>query len=166
MTSCRGMRRAIGTALSLSCSGAERFLGLAGAALIGDDAAPRDSGALVWGGTMKGRNVTRVDLYEAVYQKVGLSRSETSFLVELILKQITDTLAEGETVKLSSFGTFIVRKKEQRIGRNPKTGLEVAISPRRVIVFKPSPILKRQVNEKRSGTKTPATELDSSASAR
>jgi len=104
---------------------------------------------------MKGRNVTRVDLYEAVYQKVGLSRSETSLLVELMLSKVADALADGETVKLSSFGTFIVRKKDQRIGRNPKTGIEVPISSRRVIVFKPSSILKQHINDEQSDSKTP-----------
>ena len=113
---------------------------------------------------MTGNSVTRVDLYKAVYQKVGLSRSQSLALVELVLKEITDTLARGEAVKLSSFGSFLVRKKKQRVGRNPKTGSEVPISPRRVIVFKSSPILKQQTNGKRSGTKTPvAEELGSSA---
>ena len=92
--------------------------------------------------TGTGKTVTRVDLCEAVYQKVGLSRTESSAFVELVLKEITDCLEKGETVKLSSFGSFMVRKKGQRIGRNPKTGTEVPISPRRVMVFKPSAILE------------------------
>jgi integration host factor subunit alpha len=112
---------------------------------------------------MAGKTITRVDLYAAVYDKVRLSRSESLALVESVLKEITDTLAKGETVKLASFGSFIVRKKGQRLGRNPKTGVEVAISPRRVLVFKPSAILKQQVNGKRSGTKTPVMEQVSSA---
>ena len=70
---------------------------------------------------MTGKTVTRADLCEAVYQKVGLSRTESAALVELVLKEITDCLERGETVKLSSFGSFVVRKKGQRIGRNPKT---------------------------------------------
>jgi integration host factor subunit alpha len=115
---------------------------------------------------MTGKTVTRVDLYAAVYEKGGLSRSESLALVELVLKEITDALEKGETVKLASFGSFIVRKKNQRIGRNPKTGIEVPISPRRVIVFKPSPIFKQQTNGKRSDTKTPVAELSSSAPAR
>jgi integration host factor subunit alpha len=115
---------------------------------------------------MTGRNnVTRVDLYAAVYEKVNLSRSKSLALVELVLKEVTDTLAKGETVKLASFGSFIVRSKNQRIGRNPKTGTEVPISPRRIVVFKPSAILKGQINGKRSGTKAPVTDLDSSAQA-
>ena len=70
-----------------------------------------------------GKAVTRVELYDAVYRKVGLSRSESSALVEVVLKEISDSVARGETVKLSSFGTFTVRQKGQRIGRNPKTGV-------------------------------------------
>src|SRR5450631_320049 len=92
--------------------------------------------------TGTGKTVTRVDLCEAVYQKVGLSRTESSAFVELVLKEITDCQEKGETVKLSSFGSFMVRKKGQRIGRNPKTGIEVPIAPRRVMVFKASAILK------------------------
>ena len=85
-------------------------------------------------------------------------------MVELVLNEITDTLAKGETVKLASFGSFIVRKKKLRIGRNPKTGIQATISPRRVVVFKPSAILKQQINGKPSGTKTSAlVELGSSA---
>jgi integration host factor subunit alpha len=96
--------------------------------------------------------VTRVELYEAVYQKVGLSRTESSAFVELVLKEITDCLEKGETVKLSSFGSFMVRKKSQRVGRNPKTGIEVPISPRRVVVFKPSAIMKQQINSPPPGS--------------
>jgi integration host factor subunit alpha len=80
---------------------------------------------------MSGKTVTRADLCEAVYQKVGLSRTESATLVELVLKEISDCLERGDTVKLSSFGSFVVRKKGQRTGRNPKTGKEVPISPRR-----------------------------------
>ena len=101
--------------------------------------------------TGTGKTVTRVDLCEAVYQKVGLSRTESSAFVELVLKEITDCLEKGETVKLSSFGSFMVRKKGQRIGRNPKTGTKVPISPRRVMVFKPSAILKQRINDHTSG---------------
>jgi integration host factor subunit alpha len=103
------------------------------------------------GGAMSGKTVTRADLCEAVYQKVGLSRTESATLVELVLKEITDCLERGETVKLSSFGSFVVRKKGQRIGRNPKTGKEVPISPRRVMVFKPSAILKQRINSEPDG---------------
>jgi integration host factor subunit alpha len=92
------------------------------------------------------RTVTRADLTDAVYRRVGLSRAESAELVEVVLQEMCDTLAEGETVKLSSFGSFVVRDKGQRIGRNPKTGVEVPISPRRVMVFKPSNILKARIN--------------------
>src|SRR6266699_6338430 len=95
---------------------------------------------------MAGKTVTRADLCKAIYQKVSLSRTDSAALVELVLMEITDCLERGETVKLSSFGLFLVRKKGQRVGRNPKTGKEVPISPRRVIVFKPSAILKQRIN--------------------
>jgi integration host factor subunit alpha len=97
------------------------------------------------------KTITRVDLCDAVYRKVGLSRAESSTFVELVLKEITDCLEKGETVKLSSFGSFVVRKKGMRIGRNPKTGTEVPISPRRVLVFKPSALLKQQINRSDEG---------------
>jgi integration host factor subunit alpha len=93
-----------------------------------------------------GKAVTRVELYDAVYRKVGLSRSESAALVELVLKEISDSVARGESVKLSSFGTFTVRKKGQRMGRNPKTGVDVLISPRRVVVFRASAIMKQRLN--------------------
>src|SRR3978361_1862497 len=95
---------------------------------------------------MAGHTVTRADLCEAVYQKVGLSRAEAAYLVERVLQEISDCLEKGETVKLSSFGSFIVRSKGERVGRNPKTGEEVPIPPRRVMVFKPSNILKARIN--------------------
>jgi integration host factor subunit alpha len=95
---------------------------------------------------MPGRTVTRADLSEAVYQRVGLSRTESAGLVESVLAEVCDCLAKGETVKLSSFGSFIVREKGQRVGRNPKTGIEVPIDPRRVMVFKPSNVLKARIN--------------------
>jgi integration host factor subunit alpha len=95
---------------------------------------------------MGGKTVTRADLCEAVYQKVGLSRTESAHLVELVLDEISASVVRGEAVKLSSFGSFIVRSKSQRVGRNPKTGEEVPISPRRVMVFKPSNVLKQRIN--------------------
>ncbi len=95
---------------------------------------------------MPGDTVTRAQLSEAVYQEVGLSRNESADLVESILSEMSKTLARGEMVKISSFGSFSVRSKGQRIGRNPKTGEEVPILPRRVLVFRPSHVLKNQVN--------------------
>ena len=96
---------------------------------------------------MAGKTITRADLCEAVYQAVGLSRTESANLVELVLDEISGSIVRGESVKLSSFGSFIVRSKGQRVGRNPKTGEEVPISPRRVMVFKPSNVLKQKINE-------------------
>lgn len=96
---------------------------------------------------MSGKTVTRADLCEAVYQKVGLSRTESAELVEQVLSEISNCLIGGESVKLSSFGSFVVRAKGERIGRNPKTGEEVPISPRRVMVFKPSNVLKQKINQ-------------------
>ncbi|MCH8213007.1 MAG: integration host factor subunit alpha [Proteobacteria bacterium] len=98
---------------------------------------------------MAGVTITRAQLGEAVYQEVGLSRNESAELLEAVLSQISDALARGETVKISSFGTFSVRQKGQRIGRNPKTGEEVPILPRKVLVFRPSQVLKNRVNDKR-----------------
>ena len=94
-----------------------------------------------------GKTLTRSDLSEAVYREVGLSRTESADLVESILTYLSDALVEGETVKISSFGTFSVREKGARMGRNPKTGEEVPIEPRRVLVFRPSHILKDRINE-------------------
>jgi integration host factor subunit alpha len=98
------------------------------------------------GRDMAGRTVTRAQLSEAVYQEVGLSRKESADLVEVVLDQIADHLITGDTVKISSFGSFYVRQKGRRIGRNPKTGEEVPILPRRVLVFRPSHVLKDRIN--------------------
>jgi integration host factor subunit alpha len=102
-----------------------------------------------------GKSLTRVDLYDAVYRKVGLSRAESTSFVELFLK---DCIARGETVKLSSFGTFTVRKKGQRMGRNPKTGIDAPIPPRRVVLFNASAILKQQINGSRRRSQSPNAE--------
>ena len=96
---------------------------------------------------MSGQTITRADLSEAVYQEVGLSRNESAALVETVLDEIADALAQGETVKISSFGSFAVRQKGQRIGRNPKTGEEVPILPRRVLVFRASHVLRERINK-------------------
>lgn len=95
---------------------------------------------------MSGATVTRSQLSEAVYQEVGLSRNESADLLEAVLKEISDALARGEPVKISSFGSFSVRQKGQRVGRNPKTGEEVPILPRRVLVFRPSQVLKSLIS--------------------
>ncbi len=90
--------------------------------------------------------LTRAQLAEAVYEAVGLSRNESSQLVEAVLDEVANAVVRGESVKLSSFGTFAVRDKNGRVGRNPKTGEEVPIEPRRVMTFRPSHVLKDRVN--------------------
>ncbi|MDX2264514.1 MAG: integration host factor subunit alpha [Hyphomicrobiales bacterium] len=91
------------------------------------------------------KTLTRADLAEAVFEKVGLPRNEAADLVELVLKEIVSGLERGDAVKLSSFGSFGIREKSQRIGRNPKTGELVPITPRRVLVFKASNIMKERI---------------------
>jgi len=98
-----------------------------------------------------GDTITRAHLSEAVYQEVGLSRNESAELVESVLLEIGESLSKGDTVKLSSFGSFSVRQKGGRMGRNPKTGEEVPIKPRRVLVFRPSHVLKELINKALSG---------------
>ena len=97
---------------------------------------------------MVGQTVTRAHLGEAVYQEVGLSRNESMDLLEMVIDFMGDALVKGKTVKVSSFGSFSSRQKKQRIGRNPKTGEEVPILPRKVLVFRPSQVLKSRVNER------------------
>ena len=94
---------------------------------------------------MSEKTLTRMDLSESVFREVGLSRNESAALVESVLTLVSDALAAGETVKISSFGTFSLRSKTARVGRNPKTGDEVPISPRRVLTFRPSHLLKDRV---------------------
>ncbi|MFT4346992.1 integration host factor subunit alpha [Bartonella ancashensis] len=94
---------------------------------------------------MASKAVTRADLASAVCRKVGLSHSESVALIEFILSEISNSLVRGESVKLSSFATFQVRSKSERIGRNPKTGVEAPIPPRRVVTFKAANILKQRI---------------------
>ncbi|MBC2650683.1 integration host factor subunit alpha [Novosphingobium flavum] len=89
--------------------------------------------------------LTRADLAEAINRRLGFSRAESLDLVEAILRQMCDALAEGENVKISGFGTFLLRDKAERVGRNPKTGIEVPITPRRVVTFRASQMLKDQI---------------------
>lgn len=96
---------------------------------------------------MAENTITRAQLSEAVYQEVGLSRNESADLLELVLNEISTALAKGDSVKISSFGSFSVRSKGQRVGRNPKTGEEVPILPRKVLVFRPSQLLKSRIND-------------------
>lgn len=97
------------------------------------------------------KTITRADLSESVYQEVGLSRNESALLVETVLDEISRALIDNQTVKISSFGTFAVRQKKERVGRNPKTGKEVPILPRRVLVFRASHVLKDRINKKGEG---------------
>lgn len=92
------------------------------------------------------KTVTRADLTEAVIRDVGLPRNESAEMVEIVIQEIAACLERGEQVKISSFGSFNVRQKRERIGRNPKTGETVPISPRRVIGFRPSNIMKERIN--------------------
>ncbi len=100
---------------------------------------------------MAGKTITRAQLSEAVYQEVGLSRNESADLLEMVLNEMSEALVAGETVKISSFGSFSVREKGERVGRNPKTGEEVPILPRRVLVFRPSQLLKSRINDGPAG---------------
>ncbi len=100
---------------------------------------------------MGGKTLTRADLAEAVFKKVGLPRHESAEIVELVLREIVSSLENGDQVKLSSFGSFGIREKGERIGRNPKTGQEVPITPRRVLVFRASNIMKQRINDSLSG---------------
>ncbi len=107
--------------------------------------------AILTGITMAGRTVKRAHLSDAVYQEVGLSRNESAELVESVLSEIATSLSSGDSVKISSFGSFYVREKGRRMGRNPKTGEEVPILPRRVLVFRPSHVLKDRISGALSG---------------
>jgi integration host factor subunit alpha len=95
---------------------------------------------------MTGRTITRADLTQAVYEKVGFSQAESARLVEQVIREMSVTLVAGESVKLSSFGVFTVRTKGKRIGRNPKTNVEVPIESRRSLTFSSSPLLRSRLN--------------------
>jgi integration host factor subunit alpha len=95
---------------------------------------------------MSKKTLTRADLSESLHRNIGLSRSESADMVNAVLDLVSDALVDGQSVKLSSFGTFMVRSKRERMGRNPKTGEEVPITPRRVLVFRPSQVMKNVVN--------------------
>lgn len=104
---------------------------------------------------MAGKTLTRADLSEAVHRQIGLSRTESADLVKSIISAVADALVTGERVKLSSFGTFLIRQKGGRMGRNPKTGEEVPITPRRVLVFRPSQVMKSRINGKHEDSPQP-----------
>jgi integration host factor subunit alpha len=97
--------------------------------------------------------LTRAGLAEAIYAEVGLSRNESAQLLEALLERMAAALEAGESVKISSFGTFLVRRKGQRVGRNPKTGVEVPILPRRVLTFRPSQMLRARIHRGAAGGK-------------
>ena len=96
---------------------------------------------------MSGNTITRADLTDAVYRAVGISRNESAGFVERVLEELALSLERGDNVKISSFGTFSVRDKKLRMGRNPKTGEEVPIEPRRVVTFRASHVLKDRIND-------------------
>ncbi len=96
---------------------------------------------------MSEKTLTRMDLSESVFREVGISRNESADLVEIVLEKISASLVAGEQVKISSFGTFSIRQKNARVGRNPKTGEEAPIPPRRVLTFRPSHLMKDRVSE-------------------
>jgi integration host factor subunit alpha len=95
---------------------------------------------------MNKKTLTRADLSESLHRSIGLSRTESADMVNAVLDLVSDALVDGQSVKLSSFGTFMIRAKRERMGRNPKTGEEVPITPRRVLVFRPSQVMKNIVN--------------------
>lgn len=92
------------------------------------------------------KTITRADVAETIYEEIGLSRKDSNDILDMILDEITQELKSGNDVKLSSFGTFSLRDKKARSGRNPKTGVEAVITPRRVISFKPSQTMRKQIN--------------------
>ena len=96
---------------------------------------------------MDRKTLTRQDISEALYRQIGLSKHESAIMLESVLKQISNALIDGESVKLSSFGTFYPRQKKERVGRNPKTGVAATINARRVITFKPSKLMKERINK-------------------
>jgi integration host factor subunit alpha len=103
---------------------------------------------------MEKKTLTRADLSESLHRNIGLSRTESADMVNSVLDLVSDALVDGQSVKLSSFGTFMVRSKRERMGRNPKTGEEVPITPRRVLVFRPSQVMKNVINGLEPGEDT------------
>ena len=91
--------------------------------------------------------MTKADLIESIYEKIGFSKKESADIVELIFDTIKETLEKGQKIKISGFGNFVVRAKRPRMGRNPQTGQEIEISARRVLTFRPSQVLKQALNK-------------------
>ena len=110
---------------------------------------------------MGSKTLTRADIADAVVRKTGISRQESQQFVEVVLNEISSSLENGESVKLSSFGSFGLREKGERVGRNPKTGEEVPITPRRVLYFKPSNLVKNRINDKMRARMTKLSEARS-----
>ena len=105
----------------------------------------------LWGRTMAGQNIgkstmTKADIVEKVYEKIGFSKKEASELVEMVFGTLKDVLHQGDKIKISGFGNFVVREKNERVGRNPQTGEQIKISARRVLTFRPSQVLKAMLN--------------------
>ncbi len=91
--------------------------------------------------------MTKADIVETIYERIGFSKKESADIVELVFDTIKETLEKGEKIKISGFGNFVVRSKRPRIGRNPQTGQEIEISARRVLTFRPSQVLKSALNK-------------------
>lgn len=91
--------------------------------------------------------MTKADLIESIYEKIGFSKKESADIVEMIFDTIKETLEKGQKIKISGFGNFVVRSKRPRMGRNPQTGQEIEISARRVLTFRPSQVLKQALNK-------------------
>lgn len=95
--------------------------------------------------------MTKADLVESIYEKIGFSKKEAAELVEMVFDTIKDNLAQGNKIKISGFGNFVVREKRSRVGRNPQTGESIEISARRVLTFRPSQVLRSEVNSSLEG---------------
>jgi integration host factor subunit alpha len=103
--------------------------------------------------------MTKADIVESLYEKVGISKKEAADLVEMVFDTIKGTLADGTKIKISGFGNFVVREKRSRIGRNPQTGETIEISARRVLTFRPSQVLRAEVNSSLEGVEPSAASL-------
>ena len=104
-----------------------------------------DLGIARMGNSDSSTTLTRADLADVVHRRIGLSRAESASVVERVLHHMCHALSEGANVKISGFGTFILRDKGQRVGRNPKTGVEVPIAPRRVMTFRASQLMRERI---------------------
>lgn len=96
--------------------------------------------------------MTKAEIIEQIYEKVGFSKKESAEIVEMVFEMMKETLEKGEKIKISGFGNFVVRQKRPRVGRNPQTGQEIEITARRVLTFRPSQVLKSALNKGETGT--------------